>query len=487
MHRILLADDEPIEREGFKLIINKNFQNINIVGEAKNGREVIELVDELRPDIVFLDIKMPGIDGIEAAKEIRKKYKDIRIIMVSAYDYFSYAKESFAIGAYDYLLKPVRRAKLVQVLENIINEIEKEKEDRKEKFKLKEELSEIKNILEEKLVSIIMEENIENIKNKLNILNLKLDMYCIIAVEGEEKLSQENFLNLYREITRNFKHIERTIVSVYNNVVYVLIDLDNIQRDYTEKRNKIYNLILNKYNIKTKIGICIGKDINNIKENILKVKAKSLMNNFNNIQGERDINIDYKINIIKEVEKGDKDAFENLKDIIWEEENAYNLYELLSMLRFNIYSKTKKFYFEDIMLRIKKNKGNLKSVKKDIIESIEKYFLEINNDKNELVELAKNYIFKNYNKDIKLEDIAQRLAISPYYLSKLFKQETGKNFIDFLTEIRIEESKKMLLDGKSIKNISKSIGYSDPNYFSRVFKKITGISPTKYKEKEKGR
>jgi len=97
---------------------------------------------------------------------------------------------------------------------------------------------------------------------------------------------------------------------------------------------------------------------------------------------------------------------------------------------------------------------------------------------------AKAYIEDNYSKDISLDDVSRTVDISPYYFSKLFKEETGENFIEYLTNIRIEKAKKLLQNRDiSIKNICADSGYSDPNYFSRIFKKQVGLTPTEYRER----
>ncbi|NLL01383.1 MAG: helix-turn-helix transcriptional regulator, partial [Clostridiales bacterium] len=100
-----------------------------------------------------------------------------------------------------------------------------------------------------------------------------------------------------------------------------------------------------------------------------------------------------------------------------------------------------------------------------------------------LISKAKVYIEENYHKDISLDDVSRILDISPYYFSKLFKEETGENFIEYLTNMRIEKAKHLLMhSGKNIKNICIETGYSDPNYFSRIFKKQVGVTPTEYRE-----
>ena len=101
------------------------------------------------------------------------------------------------------------------------------------------------------------------------------------------------------------------------------------------------------------------------------------------------------------------------------------------------------------------------------------------------VERAKAYIAERYNKDISLDDVSREMDISPYYFSKLFKEETGENFIEYLTSLRINKAKQLISGtDMSMKEICTEVGYADPNYFSRIFKKNVGVTPTEYKEKQ---
>ena len=101
-----------------------------------------------------------------------------------------------------------------------------------------------------------------------------------------------------------------------------------------------------------------------------------------------------------------------------------------------------------------------------------------------IIEKAKSYIRDNYKKDISLDEVSREVDISPYYFSKLFKQETGGNFIEYLTEVRLRNARELLKDsGLSIKEICAESGYSDPNYFSRIFKKYEGMTPSEFRER----
>ena len=100
-----------------------------------------------------------------------------------------------------------------------------------------------------------------------------------------------------------------------------------------------------------------------------------------------------------------------------------------------------------------------------------------------VIETAKEYIQNNYSKDISLDEISQAANISPYYFSKIFKEGTGEGFVEYLTRIRMDKAKELLTTTEcSMKEICVMVGYADPNYFSRSFKKNVGVTPTEYKQ-----
>lgn len=125
MHKILLADDELLERKALKIIIDENMNNASVVGEAGSGGEAVALSEKLNPDIIFMDIKMPGINGIEASKMIKEKDKNKVIIMLTAYDDFHLAQKAIKLKVDDYLLKPAKREEILDSLNTQINNLNK--------------------------------------------------------------------------------------------------------------------------------------------------------------------------------------------------------------------------------------------------------------------------------------------------------------------------------------------------------------------------
>ena len=130
MYRVMLADDEGIVIDSMKFIVEKEFGNQCEIEFAKTGRSVIELAERFRPDIAVIDIHMPGINGIDAIREMKTFCTNTVFIVMSAYDKFDYAKEAIKLGVMEYLMKPMDRHKVVQVLKKAMEQIDEDREKR---------------------------------------------------------------------------------------------------------------------------------------------------------------------------------------------------------------------------------------------------------------------------------------------------------------------------------------------------------------------
>jgi two-component system, response regulator YesN len=124
MYKLLIVDDEHIEREALKYVVSRECPHIQVVNTAINGQDAIMKVKQHRPNILFMDIKMPGISGLEAAKEIKSIDSRCQIIFISAFDYFHYAQKAIEVGAIDFILKPVSNEQLVESINRAINILE---------------------------------------------------------------------------------------------------------------------------------------------------------------------------------------------------------------------------------------------------------------------------------------------------------------------------------------------------------------------------
>lgn len=142
MFKILVADDEYLERKALSIILGEKsgIDNIEIVGEAADGKEVVELAREKKPDIIFMDVKMPGMNGLKAIKLIKENSSNTRFVILTAYDEFEYVQEALSLGIEEYLLKPVKPQKVRELVSRLVNKIQSSKKDEKIRKQMREKL-----------------------------------------------------------------------------------------------------------------------------------------------------------------------------------------------------------------------------------------------------------------------------------------------------------------------------------------------------------
>ena len=169
MYSIMIADDEGIVLDSFTYLLNEEFGDSISIETAKTGRSVIELAERYRPDICIMDIRMPGINGIDAIKEIRKRNPGIIFIVISAYDKFGYAKEALSLGVMDYLNKPVDRQKFIDTIRKAMEQVDVREEKRAKELEILEKMETVTPIIENGLIYNLLfqdffQEDIQNFK-----------------------------------------------------------------------------------------------------------------------------------------------------------------------------------------------------------------------------------------------------------------------------------------------------------------------------------
>ncbi len=173
-YKIMLADDEGIVIDSLKFIIEKEFGDQCAIEFAKTGRSVIELAENFRPDIAIMDIQMPGINGIEAMREIRETNANVVFIVMSAYDKFDYAKEAIKLGVLEYITKPMEKTRIIAALRKAMEQIDRERNKRSNDLLIREKLENVMPIIESGLLYNLLfqehfTEDIENYKQLLGI------------------------------------------------------------------------------------------------------------------------------------------------------------------------------------------------------------------------------------------------------------------------------------------------------------------------------
>lgn len=527
MYKIMLADDEGIVIDSLKFIIEKEFGDACLVEYAKTGRSVIELAEKFRPDIAIMDIQMPGINGIEAMKEIRKSNSDVLFIVVSAYDKFDYAKEAIKLGVLEYITKPMDRAKIISVLKKGMGMIEAEREKRSNDLMIKEKLETVAPIIESGLIyEILLQEYfIEDINNYKTILGIdKSYAYMISIVCGDKQIgnymtnavgSSVKMQQHYQEVRGYVKEYFDCIVgTVMANKLAVLVPYEKEQMDFNErielidKARELVRYMRKKMGISFRIGIGKVGELQSMAESYNEA-VNALVITTGSVAHADDLPIgcnyagDYPIHLEKrlfeEVEKGEiNNALATARSFFdWmAENNRDSLMEIrLKILEFVLWAEHIAYLKGGMTYRFNSRSDYLPDIMgMTDLDMLRKWFLEKimeacqnimgkrEEKSNSIIEMSEEYIRNNFNKDISLDEVSRVANISPYYFSRIFKEGTGKTFIEYLTGIRMEKAKELLSTTEySMKEICTMCGYSDPNYFSRSFKKNIGLTPTEFK------
>ena len=515
MLKILIADDEYLAVDALKMIVEKYYENGIVIGSAASGKEAIIKASELNPDIILIDIHMPGIDGIEAIKQIRKTNTDVMFIILTAYDFFDYAKEAVTLDVLDYLLKPVNKDKLIQALNKGEEELNQRKDNTQKEFELREKINLISPILENQFITQHLY-SLDNFYSKSfyeKVFEMNLDQGYGISLMLHESsvidLKASLEIQTFFETSRiMFKKMGPCIVgqSVANKQ-FVLFPVD-ASEDYVTLKNNALAMISRmskklkgQFPLSFKIGIGLVHDYDTF--------GRSL--------NESDIALNFETGETfshysdgKVIEPEIDQFYDNLVSRFASAIASYNfeiaissfrqIHDLSLNLEFEIY----RIRIIELLLTIEKNLPVSKKVSrleivKELLEldtnvdmglrfalflsELEKHSREAKIEvENGVIPESLKFIESHYNEDISMDEVAKQVNVSYHYFSKIFKTQMGKSFTDYLTDLRIEKSMKMLQTTPlSIKEISSEIGYNDPNYYCKIFKKVTGVTPTEFR------
>ena len=531
MYKVLIADDENIVIDALKFIIEKSFPEQCIIECANSGRKVIEQAEYFRPDIVFMDIQMPGINGIEAMREIRSTNENIIFIVVSAYVKFDYAKDAIDIGVLEYINKPIDRDEITKTLKKAMNRVDLNRTKRSEDLANKEKLEIVTPIIENGFIYTLLYQNHEegDLTNFKTLLGIETDAGYMMGLQFGELGSRgrmENAIGTSVRLQKEYGRIKDAIKSFFTCcvgammgnmiVVFVPAEIPDAESEYEtriaiiEQARKMIRELKKLFDARFRIGIGTFHPMDSLAESYNEA-MRSLSYNFSDsvvhandmpilCNYEEDYPVETETSLFKAIEEGNlnRSMFFCRSFFDWmldrHEQNVMDVklkvlefvlkaesigFESGGMVyRFNMRSE----YLDSIMGMQTYDQlyewfsGKISNVCHNILTKKEESTVDI-------IKNAKTYIEQNYAKDLILDDVSKELMISPYYFSKLFKKRTGSTFIEYVTNIRIERAKELLRNTtKSIKEICMEVGYADANYFSRAFKKNVGVTPSEYKD-----
>ncbi|MCR5226702.1 MAG: response regulator [Eubacterium sp.] len=529
MYRIMIADDEGIVIDSFTYMLTEEFGDEVVIETAKTGRAVIELAERFRPDIALMDIRMPGINGIDAIREIQSRNPGITFIVISAYDKFGYAQEALSLGVTSYLHKPVDRNRFLDTVRNAMEKVDMDRQKRTKELEILEKLETVTPIIENGLIYNLLFQDFyqEDIQNFKKLLEIETDYgYMMALVFGDEKqdgyltnavgtsVRLQDKLRDLREIVKSY--FNSFMGSIMANKIAIFIPCEKKEMEYNERieiidnaRNMVRRLD-SQLEAVFRVGIGTIHTLDNQMTSYNEA-LESLAQSSGSVIHRADLTAgpEYEDNypVDKENELFDAVKRGELEEAVSAANQFFDWMTAtysgctddikLKVLEFVLKAETLayekgvgvyQFRSRQDYLSIINRSENYDKLKKWFTDKISEACHNVKcrqeNRSNGVIDRAKDYILANFQKDISLDDVSREIDISPYYFSKIFKENTGENFIDYLTTLRIDKAKELLeTTDLSMKELCGEVGYANPNYFSRIFKKIVGLSPTEYKEK----
>ena len=525
MIKLLIADDEPIVIDSINFVVEKYVDDVEVVGSARSGKEAIEKALQLKPDVLFMDIHMPGINGIEAIRHIRERCSDIIFVIITAYEYFQYAQEAVKLGVSEYLLKPINRNSIIETLKTAGAEVRARRERIKREAALLEQIGKVLPRMEGQFIysQLCGGSLIEDMDFYGEIFAMELTGgYVLVALldipEGRSGVmsKEESLVNslrrqeLYEKFCMALKSTAPCLIGppLMDRIIAFIPRSDaGSMYDARNRAVEIAGEVLKKTGGGYRIGMGKTYKIEHFSESYREACAAAACAGDNRIAHFEDIRLyepepePYPLaceeRLLHKLMLGDLQGtlqhFEELST--WLSLNySSDLYRIKSKL-IELFLMTRRALpgggnrseegGDGFLRRLLEAPGMIE-LKIDFTNYLRTVVGELREYRERelsgLILKAMQYMEENCHTGITLDDVARDVNMSYHYFSKFFKDSTGMNFVDYLTDLRIEKAKQHLRGGSmSIKAISRETGYSDPNYFSKIFKKNTGMTPSEYR------
>lgn len=533
MLKVVIADDETKVCQLIFHLINWEAMGLEVVGIVNDGKSAFDLICEKSPDIVITDIRMPNYDGIELIKRSKELNPNIYFIIISGYSHFEYAQKAIKYGVEDYLLKPLKKKELENTLNkiiekyNIIRNVTADKENLQSLVHTAEEKVK-KNLLAEMLINsertgiLLARETI----NQEFHCKFTDGFYTVLKIQpffSEANIDESSVILLLSKIQHMVEeklkpYCIELITYINDYHILCLINISEASLSEIKKQlNKMRNDIIKLKDIFQEIQVIIGfSEVVSELSKLYNCINQADISVLNRIENPANFIIEYQENknvlvmptdivdskerneLLQYIEVADLDGVSGILNRIMVKLQPYShdgklIYscylELVDIFLFGFKNFKVDYEFPD--LQWFKRKFNTYLSFQDIFDGLNKDIQDLHHiylENRKLADIkpirtAKQYMNDNYNANINLESVSGQIGFNPAYFSSLFKKETGKNFMEYVMELRIQHAKQYLIQTDlTVDDIAKEVGYTDIKYFSKLFKKLTGLNPSEFRK-----
>jgi len=522
--KAIIIDDEKHVRDGLLLLAEWKRLGIQEVFEASDGEEAKSMIVEHQPEIIFTDMNMPKLDGIQLLKWLKETEITSKTIVVSGYDDFHYMRNAITYGSFDYLLKPIEPDALNETLERAVNEWKKQAQKRESTKETTRVINEAKPFYWDHIFTTLIShtppspELIQKVQKEYGVnINEGQCTICLLLLNGrivkrfeeDKNLAFFTILNICNELVRNdqsgfcFKNgnqKDEIVILLWKHKNEVKL-MESIQKEIERFTN-------------TKAVIAIGKPSGKLEEayhfaqktllkhNMVDVHKKNHIMTYEDITSRPLLHLfDYAEKIKWTIQSGSIDQMDEvINDIFHKLESQHflsfeqiqdweNQFEVLrknwlkeyQLSEETTYYNGQDYWDEDGTFSFTKFKEEKTKEFHELIELLN--HVKYQKEKNSIQEIEA-FLRENYDKDFTLQEIADRFFLSREYISRKFKHQYNETITNYMTTIRIDKAKE-LLENPHLKvyEISFKVGYQNEKYFSKVFKKVVGMTPNEYRVK----
>ena len=485
MKTLLIVEDEKLIRQGIKTMVQRSGVPVEVIMECNNGETALEVIKEQKIDVMFTDIRMPKMDGIELVKQMQSCEHIPLTVAISGYDDFSYAVEMLRNGVREYILKPIEREKIINILQKLNEELESKKDEDATTQKIG--YQQMKHII---LSDAVTEEELEAMEKQYadHFYREPYRVCCQHTVKREVANGVKNYI-LLEELAENDVFIvpeEKCALLLKNELQDGYVGISSLHEGIRELK-QAYKEACAMRKIafaRNKLQMVYTEEKERIPEKLLADAAK-LVEPSANMQRVQLMGTER----LEELEKSMNQLFFETKNgrIAPEafEACVKAFLEDLQKTYRNAIGEDEKYIEE---CKVIWDENCIDTYEEKLMGAIvaihEKIHSQFDVNKNsQKMKMAVDYIEENYASDLNMAVVSNYISMNYSLFSYSFKQYTGSNFVNFLKDIRMKKAKELLAEtDMKIIEISQEVGYDNEKHFMKIFKATCGVSPSEYRK-----